>query len=109
MASAVSSQPYSTDQDIMPSTNIGNSISQPSSGPLRRASYIRIIDLANLCNINIEKMEELLKTERTKTPPPLEGEESDVVAPKDSGRPKSGGKTYQKRLASTHGGANLCL
>ena len=104
MESAVPSLPYSTDENIITSTD-----PVTSSIPLRRASYIRIIDLANLCNIDIKKVEEHLRIERNKTPPPLEGEEIDVVESKESERPKSGGKTYQKRLASTHGGANLCL
>lgn len=115
MASAVSCLPsYSPDQDPMSSLNTLNPNIPGTSPPLRRALYIRIIELADLCKINVRKMkEELVKAKGT--PPPLEGEEIDTAAitpataAKESGRTKSGGKTYQKRLASANGGVNLCL
>ncbi len=85
------------------------STSNPQQAPLRRAVYVKVVDLANINNLDIEKI--IVETERKrkeltlKTATSSTGDDSNASRDDES----STNPRYQKRIVPSTGGFNLCL
>jgi malate synthase len=81
-------------------------VSNPQQAPLRRAHYVKVVDLATLNNLDVEKIKLETTKKRSESMENLEGEDTNASRDDES---SSISPKYQKRVVPSIGGFNLCL
>jgi hypothetical protein len=81
-------------------------VSNPQQAPLRRAHYVKVVDLATLNNLDVEKIKLETTKKRSESLENLEGEDTNASRDDES---SSISPKYQKRVVPSIGGFNLCL